>query len=147
MCPLKQITEDIIGRLVSSQLFQLNESLSRMHESFIKTNGEYPWIHLVRFYKESQQLYSYFSSIFRKQLENNVKWKYFCSNTLHCDNRPGWFMSSQQRALGQIPLYQDSNQHANDSNLYAAHSGRDQIYICVCVCMYIYFTVKIHSFH
>lgn len=60
MCPLKQIMEDIIGRLVSSQLFQLNESLSRMHESFTKTNGEYPWTHLVRFYKESQRLYSYF---------------------------------------------------------------------------------------
>lgn len=42
MCPLKQIMEDIIGRLVSSQLFQLNESLSRMCESSIKANGEYP---------------------------------------------------------------------------------------------------------
>lgn len=40
-------------------------------------------------------------------------------------------MSCQPRALGQIPLYQDSNQHANDCNLYAAHSGRDQIYIYI----------------
>lgn len=60
MCPLKQIMEDIIGRLVSSQLFQLNESLSRMCESSIKANGEYPWTYIVRFYKESQLLYSYF---------------------------------------------------------------------------------------
>lgn len=34
--------EDIIGRLVSSQLFQLNEFLSGMCESSIETNGEYP---------------------------------------------------------------------------------------------------------
>lgn len=74
MCPLKQIMEDIIGGLVSSQLFQLNEFLSRMCESSIETNGEYPWTPLGRFYKGSQLLYSYFSSIFREQLENNLKW-------------------------------------------------------------------------
>lgn len=74
MCPLKQIMEDIIGRLVSSQLFQLNEFLSRMCESSIETNGEYPWTPLGRFYMGYQLLYSYFSSIFREQLENHVKW-------------------------------------------------------------------------
>lgn len=73
MCPLKQIMEDIIGWLVSSQLFQLNEFLSRMCENTIETNGEYPWTPLERFYKGSWLLYSYFSSIFREQLEHNFK--------------------------------------------------------------------------
>lgn len=66
--------EGIIGRLVSSQLFQLNEFLSRMCESSTETNGEYPWTPPGRFYKGSQLLYSYFSSIFREQLENYLKW-------------------------------------------------------------------------